>query len=146
MADSRRELIVVMPVYNEEGCIAEVIASWHRELQVLGIDYQSAELNELFHAKKHIAVTVRDDAGNLLVTNTLPTLNPYGHTSFMLADLADYPSTAGKIGTVEFKEIGHMIIEVVDALGKKGDEGDPEVEAKVRARVRELCSHFPIYP
>jgi len=54
--------------------------------------------------------------------------------------------TTRGFGAVEFKEIGNLIIEVVDALGKKGEEGDPEVEAKVRARVRELCSFFPIYP
>jgi glycine hydroxymethyltransferase len=54
--------------------------------------------------------------------------------------------TTRGFGPVEFKEIGHLIIEVVDALGKKGEAGDPEVEAKVRTRVRELCSHFPIYP
>jgi glycine hydroxymethyltransferase len=53
--------------------------------------------------------------------------------------------TTRGFGPVEFKEIGNLIIEVVDALGKKGEEGDPEVEAKVRARVRELCSFFPIY-
>ncbi|GAA0534698.1 serine hydroxymethyltransferase [Rhizomicrobium palustre] len=53
--------------------------------------------------------------------------------------------TTRGFGAVEFKEIGNLIIEVVDALGKKGDEGDAEVEAKVRARVRELCSRFPIY-
>jgi putative transposase len=34
-------------------------------LRVLGIDYQSAELNELFHEKKHIAVSVRVDLKNL---------------------------------------------------------------------------------
>ena len=54
--------------------------------------------------------------------------------------------TTRGFGPVEFKEIGNLIIEVVDALGKKGEAGDPEVEAKVRARVRELCSFFPIYP
>ena len=54
--------------------------------------------------------------------------------------------TTRGFGAVEFKEIGNLIIEVVDALGKKGEAGDPEVEAKVRARVRELCSFFPIYP
>jgi glycine hydroxymethyltransferase len=53
--------------------------------------------------------------------------------------------TTRGFGPVEFKEIGNLIIEVVDALGKKGEDGDPEIEAKVRARVRELCSFFPIY-
>jgi glycine hydroxymethyltransferase len=53
--------------------------------------------------------------------------------------------TTRGFGPVEFKEIGKLIIEVVDALGQKGEEGDPGVEARVRARVRELCSLFPIY-
>jgi glycine hydroxymethyltransferase len=53
--------------------------------------------------------------------------------------------TTRGFGPAEFKEIGNLIIEVVDALGKKGEAGDADVEAKVRARVRELCSHFPIY-
>jgi glycine hydroxymethyltransferase len=53
--------------------------------------------------------------------------------------------TTRGFGPVEFKEIGKLIIEVVDALGQKGENGDPEVEARVRARVRELCSFFPIY-
>ena len=53
--------------------------------------------------------------------------------------------TTRGFGPAEFKEIGNLIIEVVDALGKKGEAGDPEVEAKVRSRVRELCSFFPIY-
>jgi glycine hydroxymethyltransferase len=54
--------------------------------------------------------------------------------------------TTRGFGPVEFKQIGNLIIEVVDALGQKGEAGDPDVEAKVRARVRELCSLFPIYP
>jgi glycine hydroxymethyltransferase len=54
--------------------------------------------------------------------------------------------TTRGFGAEEFKLIGNLIIEVVDALGKKGEEGDAEVEASVRARVLELCSHFPIYP
>ena len=54
--------------------------------------------------------------------------------------------TTRGFGAAEFKEIGNLIIEVVDALGKKGEAGDADVEAKVRARVRELCSLFPIYP
>jgi glycine hydroxymethyltransferase len=53
--------------------------------------------------------------------------------------------TTRGFGPVEFREIGKLIIEVVDALGQKGEAGDPEVESRVRARVRELCSFFPIY-
>jgi len=53
--------------------------------------------------------------------------------------------TTRGFGAAEFREIGKLIIEVVDALGQKGEAGDAEVEAKVRTRVRELCSRFPIY-
>ncbi len=54
-------------------------------------------------ASASVAVTVRDDTGTVLASSTLPTLNPYGHTSFLLTDPAYYPVTAGKRGTVEFK-------------------------------------------
>ncbi|MDE1937562.1 MAG: serine hydroxymethyltransferase [Alphaproteobacteria bacterium] len=53
--------------------------------------------------------------------------------------------TTRGFGTAEFREIGKLIVEVVDALGKKGDAGDPDVEASVRERVLSLCSRFPIY-
>ena len=46
----------------------------------------------------------------------------------------------------EFRTIGALIAEVVDGLSRNGDEGDGQVEARVRARVEELCSRFPIYP
>ncbi|HEX2593360.1 MAG TPA: serine hydroxymethyltransferase [Rhizomicrobium sp.] len=53
--------------------------------------------------------------------------------------------TTRGFGTAEFKEIGKLIVEVVDAVAAKGDEGDAAVEASVRARVEELCRNFPIY-
>jgi glycine hydroxymethyltransferase len=53
--------------------------------------------------------------------------------------------TTRGFGVVEFREIGKLIAEVVDALGKKGEDGDPDVEAGVRERVRTLCNRFPIY-
>jgi glycine hydroxymethyltransferase len=53
--------------------------------------------------------------------------------------------TTRGFGTGEFREVAEMIVEVVDALGKTGGEGDRDVEARVRARVDELCRQFPIY-
>jgi glycine hydroxymethyltransferase len=38
-----------------------------------------------------------------------------------------------------------MVADVLDGLAKKGEHGDPEVEADVRTRVRALCARFPIY-
>lgn len=54
--------------------------------------------------------------------------------------------TTRGFGISEFKEIGHMIADVLEGLRQKGEHGDPAVEAEVRLRVRELCSRFPIYP
>jgi len=53
--------------------------------------------------------------------------------------------TTRGFGVGEFREIGELIVEVVDALGQKGEDGDPGVENSVRERVRVLCNKFPIY-
>ncbi|HEY0283313.1 MAG TPA: serine hydroxymethyltransferase [Rhizomicrobium sp.] len=53
--------------------------------------------------------------------------------------------TTRGFGAAEFREVGKLIVEVVDALGKKGEDGDADVEAGVRERVRVLCNRFPIY-
>lgn len=54
--------------------------------------------------------------------------------------------TTRGFGVAEFREIGHMISDVLEGLRQKGEHGDVAVEAEVRLRVRELCSRFPIYP
>jgi glycine hydroxymethyltransferase len=54
--------------------------------------------------------------------------------------------TTRGFGSAEFREIGKWIVEVVEAVGKAGEDGDPQVEASVGARVAELCKRFPIYP
>ncbi len=46
----------------------------------------------------------------------------------------------------EFRQIGKLIVEVVDGLARNGDEGDGQVEQRVRDQVAELCARFPIYP
>jgi glycine hydroxymethyltransferase len=54
--------------------------------------------------------------------------------------------TTRGFGQQEFREIGKLIVEVVDGLANKNhEEGDPAVEASVRARVSALCARFPIY-
>ncbi|HEX4105605.1 MAG TPA: serine hydroxymethyltransferase [Rhizomicrobium sp.] len=54
--------------------------------------------------------------------------------------------TTRGFGPAEFREIGKLIVEVVDGLADKNHEdGDPRVEASVRKRVAELCHRFPIY-
>jgi glycine hydroxymethyltransferase len=53
--------------------------------------------------------------------------------------------TTRGFGVAEFQAIGDMIADVLAALRDKGAEGDPAVEADVRARVGTLCARFPIY-
>jgi glycine hydroxymethyltransferase len=53
--------------------------------------------------------------------------------------------TTRGFGAAEFREIGKLIVEVVDAVAKNGEAGDPAVEASVRERVSVLCKRFPIY-
>ncbi len=53
--------------------------------------------------------------------------------------------TTRGFGTAEFKEIGHMVADVLDCLAKHGEHGDKALEAEVRLRVEALCDRFPIY-
>ena len=54
--------------------------------------------------------------------------------------------TTRGFGTDEFRQIGKLIVEVVDGLSRNGDEGDGQVEQRVRDRVEALCGAFPVYP
>ncbi|HOB14896.1 MAG TPA: serine hydroxymethyltransferase [Novosphingobium sp.] len=54
--------------------------------------------------------------------------------------------TTRGFGEEEFRTIGQLIAEVVDGMARNGDEGDGQIEQRVRDRVAELCTAFPIYP
>jgi glycine hydroxymethyltransferase len=45
----------------------------------------------------------------------------------------------------EFRQIGGWIAEVVEGLRKNGAEGDGQIEAHVREKVKDLTARFPIY-
>jgi glycine hydroxymethyltransferase len=53
--------------------------------------------------------------------------------------------TTRGFGVTEFREVGAMIVEVLDALAATPD-GNAAVEAAVKDRVIKLCARFPIYP
>jgi len=53
--------------------------------------------------------------------------------------------TTRGFGPAEFRQIGSLIVEVVEAVAKSGEAGNPAVEAAVAAKVHELCLRFPIY-
>ncbi|MGD9866356.1 MAG: serine hydroxymethyltransferase, partial [Pseudodonghicola sp.] len=54
--------------------------------------------------------------------------------------------TTRGFGEAEFRQIADWIIEVVDGLAANGEDGNAEVEAKVRGEVAEFLARFPIYP
>src|ERR1700689_2485980 len=53
--------------------------------------------------------------------------------------------TTRGFGIAEFRQIGDLISEVLDALSQKGTEQDAQAEGSVRDKVRRLVSRFPIY-
>jgi glycine hydroxymethyltransferase len=53
--------------------------------------------------------------------------------------------TTRGFGIAEFRQVGAMIAEVLDALSHKGAEEDAAVEANVRDKVKRLVGRFPIY-
>jgi glycine hydroxymethyltransferase len=53
--------------------------------------------------------------------------------------------TTRGFGAAEFREIGKLIVEVLDGLNANSPEGNTLVEERVKARAIELCRRFPIY-
>jgi glycine hydroxymethyltransferase len=53
--------------------------------------------------------------------------------------------TTRGFGIAEFRQVGDMIAEVLDALARPGTEEDVQAEASVRDKVRRLVGRFPIY-
>ena len=53
--------------------------------------------------------------------------------------------TTRGFGIAEFRQIGELIAEVLDALSHKNSDEDAAVEAAVRDKVKRLIARFPIY-
>jgi glycine hydroxymethyltransferase len=53
--------------------------------------------------------------------------------------------TTRGFGIAEFRQVGEMIAEVLDALAQKGSDEDAQAETRVRDKVKRLVSRFPIY-
>lgn len=53
--------------------------------------------------------------------------------------------TTRGFGAQEWKEIGALILEVLDGLVANGPEGNDAVQKEVKAKVKALCERFPIY-
>jgi glycine hydroxymethyltransferase len=73
---------------------------------------------------------------------------PFDTASPMVTSGIRLGSPAGTtrgFGVPEFREIGRMLVEVLDGLARNGDSANDKVEAKVKAEAIELCGRFPIY-
>lgn len=53
--------------------------------------------------------------------------------------------TTRGFGEAEFRQIADWIIQVVDGLAANGEDGNADVEAKVKAEVAQMCARFPLY-
>ena len=72
---------------------------------------------------------------------------PFDTTPFTITSgvrLGSPAATTRGFGVAEFKEVGHLIAEVVEGLAAHGDDNSV-AEATVGARVAALTSRFPIY-
>ncbi|WP_102109455.1 serine hydroxymethyltransferase [Oceaniglobus roseus] len=54
--------------------------------------------------------------------------------------------TTRGFGAAEFTQIADWIVQVVDGLAANGEDGNGEIEARVKGEVEALCARFPIYP
>ena len=54
-------------------------------------------------------------------------------------------ATSRGFGAAEFKQVGGFIVEVLDGLAAKGEEGNAANEAAVKEKVHALTAKFPIY-
>jgi len=53
--------------------------------------------------------------------------------------------TTRGFGAEEFRAIANMIVEVIDGIAARGDDGDSAIERNVQERVIDLCRRFQIY-
>ncbi len=53
--------------------------------------------------------------------------------------------TTRGFGEAEFRQVGNLIIEVLDGLAKNGEAGNAKVEKAVKSKVMALTKKFPIY-
>ena len=73
---------------------------------------------------------------------------PFDPAPFTITSGIRLGSPAGTtrgFGEAEFRQVGHLITEVLDGLAKNGEEGNSKVESSVKKKVLALTKKFPIY-
>jgi len=59
--------------------------------------------------------------------------------------LGSAAGTTRGFGMSEFREIGQLIVEVLDGLAAHGEADNALIEARVKSKATRLCARFPIY-
>ena len=93
--------------------------------------------------KGNVAEECLDRAGITCNKNGVPS-DPEKPAVTSRIRLGTPAATTRGFGVDEFRQIGLMISDVLDALAKNPD-GDSAVESAVRERTQDLCRRFPIY-
>ncbi|MEP6341904.1 MAG: serine hydroxymethyltransferase [Maricaulaceae bacterium] len=73
---------------------------------------------------------------------------PFDKEKFTITSGIRVGSPAGTtrgFGTAEFREVGQLMVEILDAL-VESPKGNADIEVSVRDRVKALTARFPIYP
>jgi len=91
-----------------------------------------------------VAEKVLDRSGITVNKNSIPG-DPEKYTITSGVRLGSPAGTTRGFGVAEFRQVGHLIADVLDGIAKNGPDGDAQAEAQVRGKVRDLCARFPIY-
>ena len=91
-----------------------------------------------------IAEVALENAGMTCNKNAVP-FDPEKPMVTSGVRLGSPAGTTRGFGTAEFKQIGEMIVEVIDGLSANGPEGNAELEKSVWNKVQDLCNQFPVY-
>jgi glycine hydroxymethyltransferase len=91
-----------------------------------------------------VAEASLEAAGMTCNKNSIP-FDPEKPTITSGVRLGSPAATTRGFGAAEFRQIGEMIVEVLDGLAS-GLNDNSSVEKGVQARISALCARFPIYP
>ena len=92
----------------------------------------------------NIAEVALENAGMTCNKNAVP-FDPEKPMVTSGVRLGSPAGTTRGFGAAEFKQIGEMIVEVIDGLSANGPEGNAELEKAVWNKVQDLCNQFPVY-
>jgi len=104
------ELALIMPVYNEEACINEVVSSWYSELSGLDIKFIMIVLNDGSRDKtkdklEHFAGNARINIINKMNSGHGPTILQGYHMGVNLADWVFQTDSDDEMKPAFFKEL-----------------------------------------